>query len=282
VLMASLTSHLRFATDKYWVTPHMVGRTLATLLGAVAIAYLTTQAVTRYRALGHLRQAERAKSHPEQLSALTAAYLAEPSDGETAYMIGEAYRLWSWEAYSGDDVRPLDPKVAEAYRQWSKQLKRQERLDFDKPKAGETYRFWSFSLPPPLSGAISQRTASEAYGLWSWEGQDKWRELALLALPWFEQGMLLNPYETYNYLRTGMCYDWLKRHAQAEDYFKKAVAMDPNNYYLVAMQGWHYLQKGDYQTAKAWLEKSLTLKHYDNSIASLYLGVVNQRLAEGQ
>jgi O-antigen ligase len=282
VLMASLTSHLRFATDNYWVTPHLVGRTLATVLGAVAIAYLGTQAVSRYKAIGHLRQAQRAKTHPERVAALVAAYLAEPADGDTAYLVGEAYRLWSLDAYSGENVRPLDPKVEEAYRSWSKLLRRQERLDFHKQMAGHVYRLWSFSLPPPLSGTISQRTVSMAYGLWNREGPDKWRELALQALPWFEAGMLLNPYETYNYLRYGMCLDGLKRFGQAENYFKKAVAMDPNNYYLAAMQGRHYLQKGDYQAAKEWLVESLRLKPYDNSIANLYLGVVNQRLAEGQ
>jgi len=274
VLMASLTSHLRFATDKYWVTPHLVGRTLATVLGMVAMAYLATQAVSRYKALGYLRQAAQAKTYPERLDALTAAYLAEPGDGDTASMVGEACRLWSWVAYSGEDVRPLDPKVAEAYRRWSSRLQRQERLDLDEVR--------SLSLPPPLSGTVSLRTAGAAYGLWTWEGQDRWRELALRALPWFEEGMRLNPYETYNYVRYGMCLDWLKHHAQAEKFFKWAEAMDPNNYYSAAMQGWHYLQKGDYQTAKEWFEKSLRLMPYDNSIATLYLRAINQRLAEGQ
>jgi tetratricopeptide (TPR) repeat protein len=92
--------------------------------------------------------------------------------------------------------------------------------------------------------------------------------------------MQLNPYETYNYLRYGMCLDWLKRFAQAERFFKEALAMDPNNYYLVAMQGWHCLQKGEYQDAKAWLEKSKKLNWYSNSIANSYLEVVNRRLAE--
>jgi hypothetical protein len=206
VLMASLSSHLRFATDKYWVTPHLVGRTLATLVGAVAVAFLATQAISRYRAIGHLRQADQAKTHAEQVAALKAAYLAEPANADTAYLVGEAYRLWSW------------------------------------------------------------------------DGPDNWPQLAQQALPWFETGMLLNPYETYNYLRYGMCLDWLKRYGQAERYFKEALAMDPNNYYLVAMQGWHCLQKHDYQNAKDWLEKSLKLKWYDNSIANVYLEVVNRRL----
>lgn len=210
VLMASLTSHLRFATDRYWITPHLVGRALATVLGAVAIAFLATQAASRYRAIGHLREAERAKSHPEQLAALKAAYDADPDNPDTAYMVGEAYRLWSW------------------------------------------------------------------------DGPDDWEELALKALPWFEAGMLLNPYESYNYLRYGMCLDWLKRFGQANLYFKEALAMDPNNYYLVAMQGWHYLQRRDYQNAKVWLEKSVQLKWYDNSIANVYLEVVNRRLQEGE
>jgi tetratricopeptide (TPR) repeat protein len=99
-------------------------------------------------------------------------------------------------------------------------------------------------------------------------------------MKWFDEGMRLNPYETYNYLRYGMCLDWLGRHAQADTFFKHALETDPNNYYIVAMQGWHHLQKRDYATAKEWLEKSLQLKWYNNSIANFYLDVVRRRLAE--
>jgi O-antigen ligase/tetratricopeptide (TPR) repeat protein len=208
-LMASLTSHLRFATRQYWVTPHLVGRVVATIIILVGLAYLAPEMVTRFRELRYLRQAQEAKTYAKQLAALTAAFEVEPNNADTAYMIGEAYRLQSWE---GD-----------------------------------------YSHYP---------------------------QLARQAMKWFDEGMRLNPYETYNYLRYGMCLDWLGRHAQADTFFKHALETDPNNYYIVAMQGWHHLQKRDYATAKEWLEKSLQLKWYNNSIANFYLDVVRRRLAE--
>src|SRR5450759_2795448 len=74
---------------------------------------------------------------------------------------------------------------------------------------------------------------------------------------WFELGMRLNPYDTYNPMRYGMCLHWMGRHAEAEPFFEKALKLDPNNYYVVAHEGWHRVQLGDYAGAKLWFEKSL-------------------------
>ena len=54
--------------------------------------------------------------------------------------------------------------------------------------------------------------------------------------------MKLNPFDGYNYLRYGMCLDWLGRHAEAEPFFSRADALDPNGYFTAANIGWHYYQ----------------------------------------
>ena len=71
--------------------------------------------------------------------------------------------------------------------------------------------------------------------------------------------MKLNPHDGYNYLRYGMCLDWLEKHDEAGPYFNRADALDPNGYYTAANIGWHYVQTGNYAAARPWLERSLRL-----------------------
>jgi tetratricopeptide (TPR) repeat protein len=58
------------------------------------------------------------------------------------------------------------------------------------------------------------------------------------------------------------------------------LELDPNGYYTVAHQGWHYFEMGDYSAAKPWFERSLKLKpaDADNTIATNYLRIINRRL----
>jgi O-antigen ligase len=114
----------------------------------------------------------------------------------------------------------------------------------------------------------------------SWQGLRGNQGLAAEALQWFERGMRLNPYGAYNYLRAGMCLDWLDRHTEATSYFDQALGRDPNNYYLVALQGWHFMQMEDYVAAKTAFERSKKLKWWDNPIAFIYLPKVEQKLKE--
>ncbi|MBM3878666.1 MAG: hypothetical protein FJ387_02955 [Verrucomicrobia bacterium] len=206
-LMASLSSHLRFATNRYWVRPHSMGRLLATLLGGLACYYLAAQTSQRHRELSLSLTSSRAETWREWVARLEAAHAVEPQNPDTTYSLGEAYRLQSW------------------------------------------------------------------------EGNDDWEALAAAAMRWFDLGMRLNPYDPYNPLRYGMCLDWLKRHAQADVFFTWAWRLDPKNYYVSALRGWHYLQAGDLAAARQWLEHSRELKAYDNQVANTYLTIVLERLA---
>ena len=99
-------------------------------------------------------------------------------------------------------------------------------------------------------------------------------------MEWFSRGMKLNPYDGYNYLSYGMCLDWLERHDEAEPYYNRADALDPNGYFVAANIGWHYVQAGDYAAARPWLIRSLRLSPRDNQIAQSYLDLAEQKLAE--
>jgi O-antigen ligase len=119
---------------------------------------------------------------------------------------------------------------------------------------------------------------AEFYRMQSFQGDPGYETLAQTAMEWFRRGMKLNPYDGYNYMGYGMCLDWLGRHDEAEIYFERAEQLDPNGYFTVANIGWHYVQAGDYDAARAWLERSLRLQWSGNVIALSYWDIVQLQL----
>lgn len=122
--------------------------------------------------------------------------------------------------------------------------------------------------------------AGEAWRTQSFEGGDNYRELATNAMTWFEHAMRLNRHHPLAPLRYGMCLDWLGRHTEAEPYYHRATELDPNNYYVTAHVGWHYLQAENYAAAKPWFERSRRLMWRENPIADTYLQLCRDRLLE--
>ena len=121
----------------------------------------------------------------------------------------------------------------------------------------------------------------EQLRLRSWQGGDDYRELAQEAMKWFERGMALNQYDPYSLLRYGMCLDWLRQHDEARPYFERALALDPNSYYMRAHMGWHYAQIGDWAAVKTWMFKSAQMKSdEENVVAYAYLRMAERKLAE--
>ena len=118
----------------------------------------------------------------------------------------------------------------------------------------------------------------EAWRTESFDGGQNYETQAGEAMKWFDRARALNRFDAYNWLRYGMCLDWLDRHDEAEKYFNQAEALDPNGYYVVANVGWHYVQAGDLAAARPWFERSLRLDYLDNAIARSYLELVEQRL----
>jgi O-antigen ligase/Flp pilus assembly protein TadD len=120
----------------------------------------------------------------------------------------------------------------------------------------------------------------ECYRTQSFDGGENSGELAKTAMAWFERGWNLDPYNSHDYLRYGMCLDWLERHDEAGPFYNRADACDPNNYFIAANVGWHYVQAGDYAAARPWLQRSLRLAPLDNPIARSYLDVAEQKLRD--
>lgn len=209
-LASLLTSHLRFATERYWSGARLWMKvSLSTALFA-GVFYLGWQEVRLGREYVWLERAERASLKsvfsPAQAALLEKAHAAEPNNFETTYSIGECYRMRSF------------------------------------------------------------------------EGGENYPQLAQTAMDWYSRGMKLNPWDGYNYLRYGLCLDWLDRQSEAGPYINRADELDPNGYYMAAYIGWHYEQTGDYAAARTWFQRSILLQSKNNDIALSHVEITNQKL----
>jgi hypothetical protein len=208
-LLALLSSNLRFATERHWLGARLPVKMLATLVLVAGVAYLGCQGWRRGQEAVWLARAEQSPVYsPAQAANLKKAFDVELMNFETAYNIGEAYRIQSF------------------------------------------------------------------------DGGQNYENLAKTAMQWYARGMKLNPHDGYNYLRYGMCLDWLEKHDEAGPYFNRADALDPNSYYTAANIGWHYVQAGNYAAARPWLERSLRLHGQQNGAAASYLEITERKLVE--
>jgi O-antigen ligase len=109
-LMAMLTSCLRFASEKYWVSARLWMKIAASFVLAAGLAYLGRQEIVRATEYAWLSRAAAAPAFSDrQISLLEKAFAIEPSNFETAYSIGEAYRVQSW--VGDEDYRDLAGKA---------------------------------------------------------------------------------------------------------------------------------------------------------------------------
>jgi O-antigen ligase len=208
-LLALVAGHFRFATEKYWHTVRLPLRLIVSVVLMAGLAYFCQQNVLRTREVFWLAKAEASPACSDaQITAYQNAFAAEKKNPETAYNIGECYRLRSW------------------------------------------------------------------------QGLENYKEAANEALLWYARGMKLNQWDPYNFLRYGMCLDWLKDHNGAEPYFKKAYELDHNGFYTLANIGWHYVQTEDWIKAGDFFLKSWEFNHMNNPIASNYMGLIAGKVAE--
>jgi O-antigen ligase len=102
VLMALLSSHLRFASERYWVSVKTWMKPLVTFVLAAGMAYLGWQSWRGGQEQRWLRAARRAPLYSdEQIACLKRAFAAEPMNDHTAVRIGEAERRQSQEGGRG-------------------------------------------------------------------------------------------------------------------------------------------------------------------------------------
>jgi tetratricopeptide (TPR) repeat protein len=114
-LMAGLSGHLRFATERFWISlGHRVKVVLGLLLFA-GMGWLGAQTWRHSVENVWLARAARAPDFsPEQAAILEKAFAVEPKNFETVFAIGQAYRAQSSEG--GDDFAEKAAVAMKWYR----------------------------------------------------------------------------------------------------------------------------------------------------------------------
>ena len=97
-LMALVSSCLRFATERYWVTARIWGKLAATVVLLAGAAYLGQQEWRHAAEYVWLHRAAREPNFsPAAVACLQKAFAADPMNADTACAIGEAFRIQSSE-----------------------------------------------------------------------------------------------------------------------------------------------------------------------------------------
>jgi len=99
-LLALVSAQLRFATERYWKNPGLIGRVLMTGTACFTALFLFRVMYTKgVEGMCRLKAERIQTCTAERLALLKQAASVEPKNFETAYLIGEHLRALSW---SGD------------------------------------------------------------------------------------------------------------------------------------------------------------------------------------
>lgn len=209
-IMALLSGHLRFATEKYWVNVKWVGKLLGTIVCLAAMVFFCSQIrrlgiENKYFVLAE--KTDKIEHYEESVAFYAKALAIEPGNPQMAFLMGDAWRNLSWQGLDGYEAKALE------------------------------------------------------------------------AMRWFRLATCLNPYQPENYVKYGMCLDWIGRHDAAALWFHKASKIDPNSYFTRLHEGWHFMQLDDYENAQKWFFAAREAKPSDYS-AWTYWKKATDRLEE--
>lgn len=140
-LMALLTSHLRFSTERFWIRGMLWLRILLSLVLVVGVAYLGWQEVRLAREYVWLdRAATKPNFSSSKIQELEKAYGAEPRNFETTFAIAESYRVQSSEGGDEYEGHPGYRTLAQKAMVW---YERGMRCD---PYDGYNYLYYGWCL----------------------------------------------------------------------------------------------------------------------------------------
>ncbi len=111
VLMAMISGHVRFATERFWLNPGWIGKGLITLVLLGGLGFFGAETFEGARHQWFVRQARKAKDMASRVALLKRAAEIEPGAEvkaeldpgtfSTAYELAETLRLWSWQGHPG-------------------------------------------------------------------------------------------------------------------------------------------------------------------------------------
>jgi tetratricopeptide (TPR) repeat protein len=191
-LMALLSSHLRFATERYWLTLKGAGKVAATvviLAGTLFVGHQTwRQSYEKY----WLALAARSPDYsPTRVHYLERAFAVEPMNFETSSAIGEAYRTQSKEG--GDDYQQLAAKAMQAFQTTMKL----------NPWDGYGFLYYGMCLD--------------------------WLDRSGESTPYFDRAEQLDPNGYFTVANIGLHYVQLRNYAAAKPWFERSRRLQWNN-----------------------------------------------------
>lgn len=187
-LMALLTSHLRFATDRYWFRAGRVSKAIASLLILGSVVYVGNQSWRRARESVWIeRAAVQPLYSPEQVACWKQALAIEPKNWEIAMQLGEALRTQSGDG--GSNYRQLGEEALA----WFERSAKLNRWD-----------------PRPLLGSGSCLD---------------WLDRKADAAPFFPRAEELDPNGYFTVATIGKHYFDLGDYAAARPWFKRSLAL---------------------------------------------------------
>jgi len=197
-LMAMLSSHLRFTTEKFWVEMGPGKKALASAALLAGLVYLGQQGWRRAREYVWLERAAHASLFsPAQAEMLRQAFAVEPANADTAYAVGEALRRQSQEG--GDSYRNMEGvdyrQLAEQAREW-----------FGRSQKLNPWNGYSFL----------------AYG-WCLDWADRKAESG----PYFDRAEQLDPNGYFTMANIGLHYVELGNYAAAKSWFERSLRLQP-------------------------------------------------------
>jgi tetratricopeptide (TPR) repeat protein len=185
-LMALVSSHYRFATEKHWHTVRWALRVPVLILLLAALTCLGTQAWRGTRENYWLARArDAAPSSDQQVAFWKRAFAAEDKNFETAYSIGEALRMQSWRGLSDYRV-PAEEAIT-----WFATASRLNRYD---------------PMPPLRLGMCLD-----------------WLGRTVEATPYFKRAFELDPNGYPVLAHVGWHYFQLEDYAEAKQWFLRSI-----------------------------------------------------------
>jgi tetratricopeptide (TPR) repeat protein len=125
---------------------------------------------------------------------------------------------------------------------------------------------------------LSLYELGEFYRWRAWQGDAGYQTQAREAMKWFEDAMILNPYDPMTVLQYGRCLDWLDRRQEATRYFLRANELLPYNSTVYLYFGQHCMELGNYAFAAHWFEYSAVFAHGGDGAA--YYKIARERMDE--
>ncbi len=104
-LLALLSAHWRFATERFWLNPRSIGKILLVIAVGGAVFFLAREGLQAGREFYWLERGLSESSCSAQVTALEKAHEIEPANFMTDYELGEACRLEAWKGNADSDAR---------------------------------------------------------------------------------------------------------------------------------------------------------------------------------